>query len=41
VRLLNQAVDFIMPKINRHVGTRAESVAVPVTYEIPKEVITE
>jgi ATP-dependent DNA helicase RecG len=38
---VDQAVDFILSKINRHVGTRAESVAVPVTYEIPSEVITE
>ncbi len=38
---VDQAVDFVMSKINRHVGTRAESVAAPVTYEIPKEVITE
>ena len=38
---VDQAVDFVMSKINRYVGTRAESVAVPVSYEIPKEVITE
>jgi len=38
---VDQAVDFVMSKINRHVGTRAETAAVPVTYEIPKEVITE
>ena len=39
--LVDQAVDFVLSKINRSIGTRAESVQVPVTYEIPKEVVTE
>ena len=34
--LVDQAVDFVLGKIARAVGTRAESVQVPVTYEIPK-----
>jgi predicted HTH transcriptional regulator len=38
---VDHAVDFVMAKINRSVGTRAETVAAPVAYEIPKEVITE
>ena len=39
--LVDQAVDFVMSKIALSVGTRAESVQAPVTYEIPKEVVTE
>ena len=39
--LVDQAVDFVMSKIDRAVGTRAETVQAPVTYEIPKEVVTE
>ncbi len=40
-QLVDQAVDFVLSKINLSVGTRAESVQAPVAYEIPKEVITE
>ena len=40
-QLVDQAVDFVLSKINLSVGTRAESVQAPVTYEIPKEVVTE
>ena len=40
-QLVDQAVDFVLSKISLSVGTRAESVQAPVTYEIPKEVITE
>ncbi|MXX07864.1 MAG: DUF4062 domain-containing protein [Gammaproteobacteria bacterium] len=39
--LVDQAVDFVLSKIALSVGTRAESVEVPIAYEIPKEVITE
>ena len=39
--LVDHAVDFVLSKIALHVGTRAESVRAPVTYEIPKEVVTE
>ncbi len=39
--LVDQAVDFVMSKIALSVGTRAETVQVPVSYEIPKEVVTE
>ena len=39
--LVDQAVDFVMSKIALSVGTRAQSVQVPVAYEIPKEVVTE
>lgn len=39
--LVDQAVDFVLSKINRSIGTRAESVQAPRTYEIPPEVVTE
>ena len=39
--LVDHAVDFVLSKIALSVGTRAESVQVPVAYEIPKEVVTE
>lgn len=37
----DQAVDFVMSKINRSVGTRAEGPQAPVRYEIPQEVVSE
>ena len=40
-QLVDQAVDFVLSKIALSIGTRAESVQAPVTYEIPKEVVTE
>ena len=39
--LVDQAVDFVLGKIDRAIGTRAESVRAPRTYEIPPEVVTE
>ena len=39
--LVDQAVDFVMSKINLAVGTRARSTEVPVAYEIPLEVVRE
>jgi predicted HTH transcriptional regulator len=41
VEQVDMAVDFVMSKINRSVGTRSESVQAPVRYEIPHEVIRE
>ena len=38
---VDQAVDFVPSKVALSVGTHAESVRAPVTYEIPKEVVTE
>jgi len=38
---VDMAVDFVMSKLNRSVGTRAESVQAPVRYEIPHDVIRE
>ena len=39
--LVDQAADFVLSKINRWIGTRAESAQAPRVYEIPEEVITE
>lgn len=39
--LVDQAVNFVLSKINRAVGTRAKSNQAPVAYEIPPEVISE
>lgn len=39
--LVDQAVDFVMSKINRAVGTRARSSQAPVEYELPREAVTE
>lgn len=39
--LVDQAVDFVMSKINLRVGTRAAGPQAPVAYEIPREVVTE
>jgi len=39
--LVDQAVDFVLSKINLAVGTRSQSVQAPVAYEMPPEVIRE
>ena len=39
--LVDQAVDFVLGRIDRAIGTRAEGVRAPRTYEIPPEVVTE
>lgn len=39
--LADQAIDFVLSKINLWVGTRETSTQVPVAYEIPREVIVE
>ena len=39
--LVDQAVDFVLSKINRSIGTRKKSARAPRTYEIPEEVVTE
>ena len=39
--LVDQALDFVMSKINLNVGTRAEGTQAPVEYEIPREVVAE
>ncbi len=39
--LVDQSIDFVMSKIARRVGTRAEGPQAPVDYELPREVVTE
>ena len=39
--MVEEAVDFVLARIERTVGTRAESVRVPADYEIPIEVVRE
>ncbi|MDE2770288.1 MAG: DUF4062 domain-containing protein [Bacteroidota bacterium] len=39
--LVDQAVDFVLSKLNRSIGTRSESPRAARIYEIPKEVVTE
>jgi ATP-dependent DNA helicase RecG len=39
--MVDQAVDFVLSKINLAVGTRAKGAEAPVSYEIPSEVVRE
>ncbi|MFZ4618684.1 MAG: ATP-binding protein, partial [Rectinemataceae bacterium] len=39
--LFDQAVDFVMSKIDRRVGTRALGPQAPVEYELPREAVAE
>lgn len=39
--LVDQAIDFVMSKIDLWVGTRKDGPQVPVAYEIPREVVSE
>jgi ATP-dependent DNA helicase RecG len=39
--LVDQAVDFVLSKINRHIGTREQSAQAPAEYEFPKEAVSE
>ncbi|HEV8240388.1 MAG TPA: DUF4062 domain-containing protein [Thermoanaerobaculia bacterium] len=39
--LVDQALDFVLSKINLSVGTRAKGPQAPVAYEIPREVVAE
>lgn len=39
--LVDKAVDFVMSRLNNHVGTRAVSNTVSVTAEIPREAVSE
>ena len=39
--LVDQAVDFVMSKIDRSVGTRAEGPQAPVKYELPAQAVAE
>ena len=39
--LVDQAVDFVMSKITRAVGTRAQGSEAPVDYEMPRDAVAE
>lgn len=39
--LVDQAVDFILSKLDYSVGTRSQEISIPGKYEIPKEIVTE
>jgi predicted HTH transcriptional regulator len=39
--LVDQAIDFVMSKITRSVGTRAEGPQAPVEYELPRQAVAE
>lgn len=39
--LTDQALDFVLSKLNYRVGTREKEVQIPGSYEIPKEIIAE
>ena len=41
LEVIDQAVEFVLGKIDRSVGTREKSVQAPVKFEIPRPVITE
>ncbi len=38
---IDQARDFVLAKINRVVGTRADSITAPATYELPPDAVGE
>jgi predicted HTH transcriptional regulator len=37
----DQAIDFVLGKINRAIGTRSEGIIAPATYELPPEAVGE
>jgi len=39
--LVDQAVDFVLSKLDRKIGTRARSVKAPATFELPRDAVTE
>lgn len=41
IEVIDQAVEFVLGKIDRSVGTRKNSTQAPVKFEIPRSVITE
>ena len=41
LEVIDQAVEFVLGKLDRSVGTRMKSTQVPVKFEIPRSVITE
>jgi len=41
LEVIDQAVEFVLGKLDRSVGTRIKSTQVPIEFEIPRPVITE
>jgi len=41
LEVIDQAVEFVLGKLDRSVGTRIKSTQVPIEFEIPRSVITE
>jgi len=41
IEVIDEAVEFVLGKIDRRVGTHAESTQAPVTFELPRSVILE
>jgi len=41
IEVIDEAVEFVLGKIDRRVGTHAESTQAPVTFEIPRAVLLE
>ena len=41
IEVIDEAVEFVLGKIDRHVGTRSKSAQAPITFEIPRPVILE
>lgn len=39
--LVDQAVDFVLSKINRNIDTRSKSAQAPATYELPPDAVSE
>ena len=39
--MVDQALDFVMSKVNRSVGTRAAGAQAPVSYELPRDAVAE
>ena len=39
--LVDQAVDFVLSKLDYAVGTRSQEISIPGKYEIPKEIVVE
>ncbi len=39
--LVDQAVNFVLSKLDYSIGTRSEDISIPGKYEIPKEIVSE
>jgi len=39
--LVDQTIEFVLSKLDYAIGTRAENISIPGSYEIPKEIVAE